>query len=63
MKHKYCFSFLLLLGMLRLHAVPVTVSGQVTNADGTPAVEWPVFIGPLNPNGSGTLAVTDSTGF
>lgn len=63
MKHKYCFSFLLLLGVLRLSAVPVTVSGQVTNADGTPAVEWPVFIGPLNPNGSGNLAVTDSTGF
>ncbi len=63
MKLKHFFSLLLLLGVWRLGAVPVTVSGYVTNADGTSAIEWPVFIGPFNPNGSANMATTDSSGF
>ena len=54
---------LFLLAAARLCAAPVTVSGHVLNADGTPATDWPVFVGQPNPNGSGDMAFTDFAGF
>ncbi|TNE66040.1 MAG: PKD domain-containing protein [Bacteroidetes bacterium] len=63
MKNLILSCLTVLLTALQLIADPVTVSGFVHYEDGTPAIDWPVFVGEPDPAGNGDIAFTDATGF